>query len=67
MTYEEFQRCSRFGQEELIAFAYGTLVDDSPQEREQVRQALPDIGVIDLPAFPGDNDWGLRLTALQSR
>lgn len=29
-----------------------TLVDDSPQEREQVRQALPAIGVIDLPVSP---------------
>lgn len=32
MTYEEFQKCSRFGQQELIAFAYGTLVDDPPQD-----------------------------------
>ena len=28
MTYEEFQKSSRFGLEELIAFAYGTLVED---------------------------------------
>jgi 3-hydroxyacyl-[acyl-carrier protein] dehydratase / trans-2-decenoyl-[acyl-carrier protein] isomerase len=31
MTYEEFQRSSRFGLEELIAFAYGTLVDAPPE------------------------------------
>jgi 3-hydroxyacyl-[acyl-carrier protein] dehydratase/trans-2-decenoyl-[acyl-carrier protein] isomerase len=31
MTYEEFQKSSRFGLEELIAFAYGTLVDDPPE------------------------------------
>jgi len=31
MTYEEFQKCSHFGQQELIAFAYGNLVDDPPQ------------------------------------
>jgi 3-hydroxyacyl-[acyl-carrier protein] dehydratase/trans-2-decenoyl-[acyl-carrier protein] isomerase len=31
MTYEEFQNSSHFGLEELIAFAYGTLVDDPPE------------------------------------
>ncbi len=31
MTYEEFQKRSHFGQQDLIAFAYGTLVDDPPQ------------------------------------
>jgi 3-hydroxyacyl-[acyl-carrier protein] dehydratase/trans-2-decenoyl-[acyl-carrier protein] isomerase len=31
MTYEEFQKSSHFGLEELIAFAYGTLVDDPPE------------------------------------
>ena len=31
MTYEEFQKSSRFGLEELIAFAYGTLVEDPPE------------------------------------
>jgi 3-hydroxyacyl-[acyl-carrier protein] dehydratase/trans-2-decenoyl-[acyl-carrier protein] isomerase len=30
MTYEEFKNTSRFGLEELIAFAYGTLVEDPP-------------------------------------
>ena len=30
MTYDEFKSASRFGQEDLIAFAYGTLVDDPP-------------------------------------
>jgi 3-hydroxyacyl-[acyl-carrier protein] dehydratase/trans-2-decenoyl-[acyl-carrier protein] isomerase len=31
MTYEEFQGRSHFGQEELIAFAYGKLVEDPPE------------------------------------
>jgi 3-hydroxyacyl-[acyl-carrier protein] dehydratase/trans-2-decenoyl-[acyl-carrier protein] isomerase len=31
VTYDEFKKCSRFGLEELIAFAYGNLVDDPPE------------------------------------
>lgn len=31
MTYDEFLKTSCFGLEELIAFAYGTLVDDPPE------------------------------------
>jgi len=31
MTYEEFQQRSHFGQEELIAFAYGNLVENPPE------------------------------------
>lgn len=31
MTYEEFQKRSHFGLEELIAFAYGTLVEAPPE------------------------------------
>jgi 3-hydroxyacyl-[acyl-carrier protein] dehydratase/trans-2-decenoyl-[acyl-carrier protein] isomerase len=31
MTYEEFQKSSHFGLEELIAFAYGTLVENPPE------------------------------------
>jgi len=31
MTYDEFKGSSCFGLEELIAFAYGTLVDDPPE------------------------------------
>ena len=31
MTYEEFKKSSCFGQEELIAFAHGTLVDVPPE------------------------------------
>jgi 3-hydroxyacyl-[acyl-carrier protein] dehydratase/trans-2-decenoyl-[acyl-carrier protein] isomerase len=31
MTYEEFQKAARFNQEEIIAFAYGKLVDDPPE------------------------------------
>jgi len=30
MNYKEFLACDRFGQEELIAFAYGRLVKDQP-------------------------------------
>ena len=31
MDYESFRSSSRFSQEELIAFAYGSLVDDPPE------------------------------------
>jgi len=31
MTYDEFKGSSRFGLEDLIAFAYGTLVEDPPE------------------------------------
>ncbi len=31
MTYDEFRKCSRFGKEELIAFAHGILVDTPPE------------------------------------
>lgn len=31
MNYKEFLACDHFGQEELIAFAYGKLVQDQPQ------------------------------------
>lgn len=31
MTYDEFKACSCFGLEDLIAFAYGTLVEDPPE------------------------------------
>ncbi|MBU1745527.1 MAG: bifunctional 3-hydroxydecanoyl-ACP dehydratase/trans-2-decenoyl-ACP isomerase [Proteobacteria bacterium] len=31
MTYDEFKGSSCFGMEELIAFAYGTLVEDPPE------------------------------------
>jgi 3-hydroxyacyl-[acyl-carrier protein] dehydratase/trans-2-decenoyl-[acyl-carrier protein] isomerase len=31
MTYDEFKGSSRFSLEELIAFAYGTLVEDPPE------------------------------------
>jgi 3-hydroxyacyl-[acyl-carrier protein] dehydratase/trans-2-decenoyl-[acyl-carrier protein] isomerase len=31
MTYDEFQKRSHFSQEELIAFAYGNLVEDPPE------------------------------------
>jgi 3-hydroxyacyl-[acyl-carrier protein] dehydratase/trans-2-decenoyl-[acyl-carrier protein] isomerase len=31
MDYESFRRASLFSQEELIAFAYGSLVDDPPE------------------------------------
>jgi 3-hydroxyacyl-[acyl-carrier protein] dehydratase/trans-2-decenoyl-[acyl-carrier protein] isomerase len=32
VTYEEFQKCSHFGLEELLAFAYGSLVDNPPED-----------------------------------
>jgi 3-hydroxyacyl-[acyl-carrier protein] dehydratase/trans-2-decenoyl-[acyl-carrier protein] isomerase len=46
MTYDEFKGSSRFGLEELIAFAYGTLVED-PQEGFTARLPAPPFLMLD--------------------
>jgi FkbH-like protein len=35
-------------------------LDDNPAEREQVRQALRDVGVVELPPEPADYVWALE-------
>ena len=41
MKYAEFRECQSFGLEELIAFSYGTLVDDPPANFEARLPAPP--------------------------
>jgi len=41
MKYEDFRACQSFGLEELIAFSYGTLVDDPPANFEARLPAPP--------------------------
>lgn len=46
MKYEEFQKHPRFGHEEIIAFAYGNLVEDPP-EGFSARLPAPPLLMID--------------------
>ena len=46
MTYEEFQKSVNFNQEQVIAFAYGTLVD-SPPESFLARLPAPPFLMVD--------------------
>jgi 3-hydroxyacyl-[acyl-carrier protein] dehydratase/trans-2-decenoyl-[acyl-carrier protein] isomerase len=46
MTYEEFQKTLNFNQEQIIAFAYGTLVD-SPPESFLARLPAPPFLMVD--------------------
>jgi 3-hydroxyacyl-[acyl-carrier protein] dehydratase / trans-2-decenoyl-[acyl-carrier protein] isomerase len=64
MTYEEFQKCSRFGQQELIAFAYGTLVDDPPQGFAARLPAPPFLMLDRIIDIQGDGRQG-KITAEQ--
>ncbi|MGZ6226337.1 MAG: bifunctional 3-hydroxydecanoyl-ACP dehydratase/trans-2-decenoyl-ACP isomerase, partial [Syntrophales bacterium] len=41
MKYAEFRECQSFGLEQLIAFSYGTLVDDPPLDFEARLPAPP--------------------------
>ena len=64
MTYEEFQKCSHFGQEELIAFAYGTLVEDPPEGFAARLPAPPFLMVDRILEIRGDGRQG-RIVAEQ--
>lgn len=64
MTYVEFQKKSRFGLEELIAFAYGTLVDDPPEGFAARLPAPPFLMVDRILEITGDGRQG-RIVAEQ--
>jgi 3-hydroxyacyl-[acyl-carrier protein] dehydratase / trans-2-decenoyl-[acyl-carrier protein] isomerase len=65
MTYEEFKAKSSFGLEELIAFAYGTLVD-APPEGFTARLPAPPFLMMDrIIDIQGDGRQG-RIVAEQA-
>jgi len=64
MTYEEFKGSSHFGLEELIAFAYGTLVDDPPEGFAARLPAPPFLMADRILEITGDGRQG-RIVAEQ--
>ena len=64
MTYDEFKKCSRFGLEELIAFAYGTLVEDPPEGFAARLPAPPFLMMDRILEISGDGRQG-RIVAEQ--
>jgi 3-hydroxyacyl-[acyl-carrier protein] dehydratase/trans-2-decenoyl-[acyl-carrier protein] isomerase len=64
MTYDEFQKSSHFGLEELIAFAYGNLVDDPPEGFAARLPAPPFMMVDRILEIAGDGRQG-RIVAEQ--
>ena len=64
MTYEEFKKCSAFSQEELIAFAYGNLVEDPPEGFTARLPAPPFLMVDRILEIGGDGRQG-RIVAEQ--
>ena len=46
VTYEEFQARSHFSEEEVLALAYGRLIDDAPSEYK-ARLPLPPMLMVD--------------------
>lgn len=64
MTYDEFRKRSSFGQEELLAFAYGTLVDDPPAGFAARLPAPPFLMVDRIMEIGGEGSKG-RITAEQ--
>jgi 3-hydroxyacyl-[acyl-carrier protein] dehydratase / trans-2-decenoyl-[acyl-carrier protein] isomerase len=64
MTYEEFKKSPRFGLEELIAFAYGTLVEDPPDGFAARLPAPPFLMVDRILEIGGDGRRG-RIVAEQ--
>ena len=64
MTYEEFKGSSHFGLEELIAFAYGNLVDDPPEGFAARLPAPPFLMADRILEITGDGRQG-RIVAEQ--
>jgi 3-hydroxyacyl-[acyl-carrier protein] dehydratase/trans-2-decenoyl-[acyl-carrier protein] isomerase len=64
MTYDEFKKCSRFGLEELIAFAYGTLVENPPEGFAARLPAPPFLMMDRILEISGDGRQG-RIVAEQ--
>jgi 3-hydroxyacyl-[acyl-carrier protein] dehydratase / trans-2-decenoyl-[acyl-carrier protein] isomerase len=67
MTYDEFKTCSRFGQEDLIAFAYGTLVDNPPDGFAARLPAPPFLMVDRILEISGDGRQGKIVAELDVR
>ena len=64
MTYDEFRSRSRFSLEEIIAFAYGTLVDDPPEGFAARLPAPPFLMADRILEISGDGRQG-RIVAEQ--
>jgi 3-hydroxyacyl-[acyl-carrier protein] dehydratase/trans-2-decenoyl-[acyl-carrier protein] isomerase len=64
MTHEEFKRRSRFGLEEILAFAYGTLVDAPPEGFAARLPAPPFLMVDRILEIQGEGRQG-RIVAEQ--
>jgi 3-hydroxyacyl-[acyl-carrier protein] dehydratase / trans-2-decenoyl-[acyl-carrier protein] isomerase len=58
MTYQEFKSKSAFSQEELIAFAYGSLVDDPPANFDARLPAPPFLMVDRVLSFQASGPHG---------
>jgi FkbH-like protein len=58
MTLARLARTLNLGLDSFVFF------DDNPAEREQVRQALPDVEVIDVPADPAEYTRALQSACL---
>lgn len=67
MTYNEFRTKSSFTQEELIAFAYGRLVDDPPEHFDARLPAPPFLMVDRVLSFSGDGRRGSITAELDIR
>jgi len=58
MTYQDFLTQKHFNQEELIAFAYGTLVDDPPADFDARLPAPPFLMIDRVLSFVSDGKRG---------
>ncbi len=58
MTYEEFMKCQHFGLEELLAFSYGTLVDNPPVDFDARLPAPPFLMVDRVLSFATNGRQG---------
>jgi 3-hydroxyacyl-[acyl-carrier protein] dehydratase/trans-2-decenoyl-[acyl-carrier protein] isomerase len=65
MTYDEFRSRSHFGLEEIIAFAYGTLLDDPPVGLAARLPAPPFLMLDQILEISGDGRQG-RIVAEQA-
>ena len=67
MTYQEFMEKSSFGQEELLAFAYGQLVDDPPADFDGRLPAPPFLMVDRILSFTAEGRRGGIIAELDIR
>jgi 3-hydroxyacyl-[acyl-carrier protein] dehydratase/trans-2-decenoyl-[acyl-carrier protein] isomerase len=67
MTYDEFKNTSRFGLEDLIAFAYGTLVEAPPAGFDARLPAPPFLMLDRILEISGDGRQGRIVAELDIR